>query len=176
MTINSHLKFHALLACIKMKYFDFGFFLRCTQRSVHGGEGRRESRVQTAYPHCHLLLMTADKLLMQIPSEQLQLPHPQFPLPSPYRKTQPQQPLPPLHTPWMIHAPLWWSAHSERSSFKPRQYPALQSHDSREQWFKQSRWRLWHPHAAKHMLIYECHLLELYNQTTDRICECMTVI
>lgn len=57
---------------------------------------RKESPVQKwAYPHRHLLLMTTDKLLMQIPSEQLQLPHPQPSPAIPCRKVQPRTPPPP---------------------------------------------------------------------------------
>lgn len=130
-------------------------------------EGRRKSCVQTAYPHCHLLLMTADKLLMQIPSERLQLPHPQPSL------TISIQENPSSNNPFHPATYSEWSTLENTSSltvcskravsFKTRKHPALQSHDGREQWFKLSRWWLWHPHAAKHMLTRgcysECHLL-----------------
>ncbi len=158
-------------------------FLRCTQQSVHGGGEEREpcanslSSLSSA-PNDSWQTTNANPIwaaTVAPPPASLALPVQENPAPNPshpatYTANDPCSKIPPL----------WRSAHSECSSFKPRQYPALQSHDSREQWFKQSRWRLWHPHAAKHMLICgcysECHLLELYNQTADWICECMPVI
>lgn len=119
MTVNRQLKFHALLACIKTRHFALGFFEGvCYCQFME--EGRRESRVQTAYPHCHLLLMTADKLLMQIPSERLQLPHPQPSLALPVQEN-PASNNPSHHTPYTVNdphskiPPLWQSAQSEHS-------------------------------------------------------------
>lgn len=119
MTINRQLKFHALTRSHQNEALCHWFF-----ESVRYGqfmeEGRRKSCVQTAYPHCHLLLMTADKLLMQIPSERLQLPHPQPSLAIPVQENpssnDPSHPATyTVNDPRSKIPPLWRSAQSESS-------------------------------------------------------------
>jgi len=153
-------------------------FRKCTLWSVHGGGEEKE------------LCANSLSSLSSAPNDSWQTtnanpiwaatvaPPPAFPCHPRTGRSILQQPLPSryIHSerPTLKNSSSLTVCSKWALSFKPRQYPALQSHDGREQWFKQSRWRLWRPHAAKHMLTCgcysECHLLVVESNYWLNVC------